>query len=161
MDGYVSKPLRDEDLQTEIAHAVVLSSALGLEFEPSASDADTATEDPSRTLDGEAIIQRIGGNSETLRELLEVFETDSAALAMDLQTALEERQADKLRIAAHTLKSMFGFFDAKTAYEACRQLEQAAEVSDFRQSARLLVVVQEELTYLRSELKRFNLAGKS
>jgi HPt (histidine-containing phosphotransfer) domain-containing protein len=74
--------------------------------------------------DGAAtVLARIGGNLAMLRELLGIFETDSARLLAQLEDAVRARDGDRLARTAHTLKGMVGFFEAPAAVRAAVELD--------------------------------------
>ena len=62
-----------------------------------------------------------------LAEVIDAFVADAPALLAALRRSLEEKDADELRRAAHTLKSNGATFGAEQFSELCRQLEQRAK----------------------------------
>jgi CheY-like chemotaxis protein/HPt (histidine-containing phosphotransfer) domain-containing protein len=103
MDGYVMKPIRDEELREVLRSAV-----------PAA---------PPATFDPGAALERVGGNKDVLASLVRVFLEDSARLLTEIRAAVEQGEAAPLNRAAHTLKGMVAFFGAGEATEAALQLE--------------------------------------
>jgi two-component system, sensor histidine kinase and response regulator len=140
MDGYVSKPIRDQELQRAIAEVLP-----DRRREP-------ATPAPSRErewagLDREAALARVGGDMDLLRQLASVFTDDCRALLPEMQRSIRDGDGETLSRAAHTLKGMVSFFGAGVATEAVRKLEslgQAGQVS----------AAEEPLTVLTREIER-------
>jgi signal transduction histidine kinase/DNA-binding response OmpR family regulator len=97
MDGYVMKPIRDEDLRQAIR---------------------SITPPAPPAFDPTAALERVGGDKDVLASLVQLFRTDSARLLPEIRAAVEEGDATRLNRAAHTLKGMVGFFGAAGATEA-------------------------------------------
>jgi signal transduction histidine kinase/DNA-binding response OmpR family regulator len=117
MDDYVGKPIQDTELRR------VLDALLPPAEEAAPAPAPTQAEG----FDPGAALARVGGSTEALRELMDVFRTDSARLLDDIRLALDSGDAVGLRAAAHTLKGMVSFFDAAAATEAAYHLERLGE----------------------------------
>jgi two-component system sensor histidine kinase/response regulator len=133
MDDYVGKPIQDAELRR------VLDALLP----PVEEAAPAPPPAPAAGFDPGAALARVGGNVEALRELMDVFRTDSVRLLDDIRSALGSGDAAGLRAAAHTLKGMVSFFDAAAATEAAYQLERTGEsgvVAGGEDAAALLAV---------------------
>jgi PAS domain S-box-containing protein len=119
MDGYVSKPIRDEELW-EAVGSVVPAGPAGAADEPG----------PPPVLDQVSALERVGGNLELLRQLAAVFRDDCTRLVAEIRDAVRTGDAARLRDAAHTLKGMAGFFAAPAATEAALALEEMGDRSE-------------------------------
>jgi PAS domain S-box-containing protein len=106
MDGYVSKPIQPHELWQAIERLV-----------PAGDD----------VLDGREALERVGGDKELLRELIEMFLADGPRLWEDVADALARGDAQKLGRAAHTLKGSISAFSAPSAWSAAQRLESLAE----------------------------------
>jgi PAS domain S-box-containing protein len=148
MDGYVAKPIRDQELWQEIDRVVPAAAAGGAASrtedrgsriadrkgqEPPAAAISTSIFDPRSSildaappLDREAALGRVGGNRDLLRQLVGVFREDCSRLVPDLRAALAAGAAAEVRRAAHTLKGMVAFFGAAGATGAAARLEALA-----------------------------------
>jgi signal transduction histidine kinase/FixJ family two-component response regulator/HPt (histidine-containing phosphotransfer) domain-containing protein len=124
MDGYVSKPIRDRELWAAMA-AVLPEELPGRE--PADRPSSAAGASAGAVLDRESALGRVGGNLELLRQLAGVFQEDCARLVPEVREALRQGDGPRLRVAAHTLKGMVGFFAAPAATAAARRLEQFGE----------------------------------
>ncbi|HEY7153301.1 MAG TPA: response regulator [Gemmataceae bacterium] len=106
MDDYVSKPIQPRELWQAIERLV-----------PAGDD----------VLDGRAALERVGGDKELLRELIEMFLADGPRLWEDVADALARGDAQKLGRAAHALKGSISAFSAAGAWSAAQRLEALAE----------------------------------
>jgi CheY-like chemotaxis protein/HPt (histidine-containing phosphotransfer) domain-containing protein len=114
MDGYVSKPIRREELSRAIAAAV------GGHQSPPAAAGELETEG---TFDEAELWQRVNGDRTILGELVGLFLEEGPRLMSDIQEALRLRDAQALVLAAHTLKGSAGVFTGRAAAEAAGRLE--------------------------------------
>ena len=122
MDGYVTKPIRDEDLWEAIREVV------GPAAPPDAAAPDAA--DDGAVLDEAAALARVGGDMATFGELIEVFHHDCAALTAEMDAAVDAGDFRRVRVAAHTLKGMVAFFAADRAAAAALRVERSADAGD-------------------------------
>jgi two-component system sensor histidine kinase/response regulator len=122
MDGYVAKPVRDQELWEAIA-AVVPADAGAEPCEPCEPPAPPA-------LDRDAVLARVGGNLKLLRELTDVFGKDCSSLTGEIRAALDRRELGEAVRPAHTLKGVVGFFGTPAATQASLELETLAKKGD-------------------------------
>ena len=137
MDDYVSKPVRDEDLLAAIGRACPNSVAGRVIVAPPAAA-------PAASLS--AIIRRVGGDREALREMVEIFYQDCNALMGDLRRSVQLGDAPGVRAAAHTLKGMTAFFESPGATAAAAELEQAGARGDLNGAQQNAAVLAGELS---------------
>jgi signal transduction histidine kinase/CheY-like chemotaxis protein len=142
MDGYVAKPIQDEELWRELER--VLPSGGPGEPPP-------VQEGPA-DYDQKAVLDRVAGNLQLLQELLEIFRDDCARLLPELRTALERQDAPAVRQAAHTVKGMVSFFAAPTATEAAYNLEKLGASGDVAAGQPPFVVLVQEIERLQAAL---------
>jgi HPt (histidine-containing phosphotransfer) domain-containing protein len=115
-DGYVPKPVRAQELFDAIESLVGCESAA-----PSCSNCETSVMES--ILDKSVAFSRVDGDMALLREIVGLFLEDSPKLMQEIRTAVQQRDAAKLRRAAHTLKGSVGNFGAASAVEAALSLE--------------------------------------
>lgn len=97
------------------------------------------------------LLDVIGGDRDDLDELLEDYRNMAPDLAAEMFDAAEAGDLDRLRIAAHTLKSNARDFGALRLSSLCEALEKecrAGSVTDARGSA--TAIVTEEAAARRS-----------
>jgi CheY-like chemotaxis protein len=119
MDDYVAKPIRPDELATALSRA----RPVGREDEMSSNERvnfdDAAL----------ASLRELGGN-DFVAEVIDTFRADAPTLLATLRSSLEEKNADELRRAAHTLKSNGATLGAGDFSELCRELEAKARSGD-------------------------------
>ncbi|MDR3632662.1 MAG: response regulator [Isosphaeraceae bacterium] len=111
MDGFVSKPIRDQELVDAI-RSVAPTAAPNSPAPLIDSPVDTA-----------GSLDRVGGNAKLLDELIATFRAECPALMSEIAAATEGRKPADLCRSAHTLKSMLLFFGAGKAAAAALRLE--------------------------------------
>ena len=149
MDGYVAKPIQDAALWAEIDRLVPADAG---EVAPTAP-----AEVVGETLDADAVLTRMGGDREAIRQLIEVFRQDCSPLLADIAEAVRTGDAKMLKVAAHTLKGMVAFFAAERATAAALALEQLGEAGDLTGAAAAMDVLTREVVELEPALR--SLAG--
>jgi two-component system, sensor histidine kinase and response regulator len=138
MDGYVSKPLRPEELYALLEDIAARLAPREARLE--------------ETLDRKELLALLDGDLSLLTELIDIFWENSPDLIAQLRSALEDRDLHTLTYAAHALKGAVGNFAAKRALALIAELETTGETSDFSQAARTLDALEAELASLRQAL---------
>jgi HPt (histidine-containing phosphotransfer) domain-containing protein len=82
---------------------------------------------------------------DTLASLLAIFRDDCKRLLEDIEQALPRRDGALLRTAAHTLKGMVAFFEAKAAVTTALQLETLGAQGQFAEAPALLANLSAEI----------------
>jgi two-component system sensor histidine kinase/response regulator len=113
MDGYVSKPVRAEELYAAIG-----------DLAPAAGTGPSADGPPSEpVLDVAEALGRLGGDRELLRELAATFLDQAPRWMEAIGQAVARRDAGQLKASAHPLKGSLGTFAANGAFAAAQRLE--------------------------------------
>ena len=155
MDGYTAKPVSpqalikeiDRVLQIEEAPADTVPAALEpLPAQPAPLTADRSARGPGHTesLDVEKLLRRLDGDEDTLRQLAQVMRSDLASRQIELQRALEARDASAAVAHAHGLKGSLGSMTAERGARLAKGLELAARSGDWHLFARALPLLQVE-----------------
>jgi two-component system sensor histidine kinase/response regulator len=139
MDGYVSKPIQPRELWQAIEK---LTSGGGVDGTLS-----------SGVLDRLEALDRVGGDTVLLRELIEVFRADSPRLWEDITNAIAQGDARKLNRAAHTLKGAVGTFGAANAGAAAQKVELLANQGDLAGAAAAVAHLDTEMGRLQHALR--------
>jgi CheY-like chemotaxis protein len=141
MNDYVAKPIRAEELVAALKRAKPLANG----------DGGSAVGFVS--LDDEALgsLRELGGD-EFLGEVIDAFLADAPALVATLRSSLEERNAEELRRAAHTLKSNGATLGAGEFAELCRTLEQRAKSEELDGASELVDRIEQEYRSLEEAL---------
>lgn len=109
---------------------------------------------PERILDRGALLDRIGGDAEFLRELALMFGEQREQLLGEIRSALERGDADGLARAAHTLKGCVGNLGAGAAFEAARRLEMLARERRLENAQGVACDVEDEVARFEAALIR-------
>jgi PAS domain S-box-containing protein len=121
MDGYLTKPIRREVLRKEIERAVTQSGSCENGNEPAPHGELSEAEWNVREL-----LERLEGDQDFLRELLQMFRTDSQTTLMKAREALAQEDLAEMSRAAHTLKGMLKNLSMNATAELAAALETAA-----------------------------------
>jgi signal transduction histidine kinase/CheY-like chemotaxis protein len=155
MDGYVSKPIRPQ----ELFDAVELRCAL----EPTAPAERPAPRDGA-AIDGAlfnraAALRNAGGNPRVLRELVQLFVDESARLLPDLHEAVARADAAGVRRLAHTFKGTALIFEAQDLVAAASRLETMGKTKDLEGAPAACTAVAVEVERLLSALQALAAEG--
>ncbi|MCE5315087.1 MAG: response regulator [Armatimonadota bacterium] len=146
MDAYISKPIRVQEL----------FSLIESEENFPATNARATTSESD--VDVNALMTRVGGDMDLLRELVSLFDENSNELLLEIGNAIEAQDASALRHAAHTLKGSTGNFATGKAYYAALRLEQIGRGADLTDAQEAFQDLKEEVERLKPAL--FELASK-
>ena len=116
MDEYLTKPLDPKHLCALV--------------EQMAGGAPAAVPDEANTLSVD-VLARVGGDRELLAEISRLFIDDAPRHLEHIRLALEARDGDALRRAAHGLKGAAANFDADGVVSAARTLEEMGRTGAF------------------------------
>jgi HPt (histidine-containing phosphotransfer) domain-containing protein len=117
MDEYLTKPLDSKRLCT-----IVESLATGTSAPPPGGDEPLV---PSQ------VLARMGGDHELLAEISRLFVDDAPRHLEKIRAALNARDGEALRRAAHGLKGAAANFDAEGVVAAARALEEVGRDGKF------------------------------
>ncbi|MBN1943546.1 MAG: PAS domain S-box protein [Phycisphaerae bacterium] len=159
MDGYISKPIRAEDMNKElhrILHEPPPSAETPAEKPPAQQ---ILTPIPDRDiLDEDDAMDRLDGDRDMFEELLELFLEHCDAMAQTVKDALAARDCDILARACHTLKGALANISANTAREAALEAETCARGGDILLAGQAAETLLQEIrrlqTYLSSEARK-------
>ena len=145
MDAYMSKPVRVEQLQTELAKC---------------------SDSMKQVVDLSALehFSHLGGESdeEGLLEIINLFLVDSPRTVHALNTSLQKEDANAIYYHAHTLKGSCSNFGAKQMQMVCTNIEEFARKQDFSSVSDLLEALQAEFVEVKKalELKRMDIKSR-
>jgi CheY-like chemotaxis protein len=142
MDEYLSKPIQSRELFQTIDH--LLFGGAPSEKEPEQTGPDA--------LDVAGALERVAGDRELLKDLIDLFFADCPTLLGAIRDALQRRDAHALQHAAHALKGAVSTFCAQPAYEVALQLEMAARSEELSHAIELVASLEKELTRLKPAL---------
>ncbi len=151
MDSYISKPIRSQDLRALLD---------GIErhlIPPLPSESETAPHDSA--VDWEQARSGVDGDDRLLGELAAILLEECPKLLSQLRAAIANGDANKLRIAAHTVKGSVAHFGAQSCKAAALQLELIGREDRLDDALPALAVLETELARLEIELAAYCRVG--
>lgn len=122
MDDYLTKPLDPEELARTLAHWMPRPVAPA--SRPDAIPTETArTTLPPSGIDLAGLLHRCMGKRELAHRLVQKFLAQAGADVHELETAIREQDAVRLRLVAHRLKGSAANVSAEAVRESAGQLE--------------------------------------
>ena len=122
MDGYVAKPMKPEQLYSEIGKVCRTLREVS-EVPPGPYTRKLKT---NGIIDWTAALETTGNDEALLAVIGEQYLVDAPELASNLTKAVADNDAKLLKITAHTMKSTFGYFGV---YEASRKAQEVELVA--------------------------------
>ncbi len=144
MDGYVAKPVRPDEL-FEALETLVPANVPSRKSTP----ADTGA---GKVFDECVLLDRVCGDAQLLKELIDLFLQDYPRLMEEIAKAIEAQKAPALERAAHALKGAVGNFAAKGAYEAALHLERIGRAEQLISAQAAFDTLENEIARLKSAL---------
>ena len=84
------------------------------------------------------LLEQFRGDEEILLEVISIFMEGQGEIIKSIKEAIDQKDAEKLRINAHTLKGIIGNFYAVEGAQMAAELEKCGVVSDFQKASGLL-----------------------
>ena len=141
MDDYVSKPIRVDELVDALERVPLVDQVAAAEGSPQRS-AHAGLGHLHDALQDEDLVA----------ELVGTFLESGPATVAELSDSSEHADAERLRRAAHTLKSNAATFEADALAALCRQIEQLAAEGHVAEAAPLVSQVVEEFAQVCDDL---------
>jgi CheY-like chemotaxis protein/HPt (histidine-containing phosphotransfer) domain-containing protein len=142
MDGYLSKPVDVDDLI-----ATVERYGAGDATAPSPVVGQEANE---AIFDERAALSYTGGDRRLLKEVVQLFRADYPSSLRKIDRALQARDPEALRLAAHRLKGSIATVGAPAARQAAAELEETARSHDFERASQAYATLRLEIERLES-----------
>jgi CheY-like chemotaxis protein len=137
MDGYVTKPLKAEELY----------AAIDRELEGVGLPAVLVKEPP---IDHAAALRAVDGDESLLLDIIDVFQQNAPRYLEALREAVRHEDVRQLEYTAHRLKGALGAVGATTAYTLAAQLETVGHEAHFGGAAGLIERLAGELARMIS-----------
>jgi two-component system, sensor histidine kinase and response regulator len=158
MDGYVSKPIRAEQLFETIEEEL---SSLRSSGPRTCQTENVPGVDGKKIMDREAALAHVEGDRDLLSEMAELFLNNLPGLLKKIHAAVGLRDASALENAAHNLKGSVSNFCAREVFDAARRLERAAIRRDCPAVEQQLQELESALDRLRPALEGLQKGVKS
>ena len=144
MDGYVSKPLKAEELLAAMDSATATATGPAGAARPSAS---------GPVLDERRALASVDGDVGLLAEVAGLFVEECPRFMARIAGAMGERDAHELERAAHALKGSASNFGAYPVVEIASRLEMMGKEGDLAGGAEVLAALEQELPRLKGALE--------
>jgi HPt (histidine-containing phosphotransfer) domain-containing protein len=105
-------------------------------------------------LDIPAVLDRVGGDEELLREITAIFLDDYPNLIAEIREAIEKQDHKRLEVAAHTLKGSVANFGAQDAMQAAYRLELLGRSRQLLEAPDALRVLEAQFSVLQPALEK-------
>ena len=122
--GYVSKPIRPDDLFATIA--ACLPDAVVAEVETMPEVAVVARDEPGH-FDRAGVIERLGGDEELYRSVAAMYVQDSPGYREAIEAAVRGADVEVLAREAHTVKGLLSTFSCDAWAMLARDVEMLAK----------------------------------
>ena len=149
MDAYVTKPVRINQLLSTMNSVVQGGIFMDADLTPKLN----SVEEQFCHLDQAVALNRVGGDFELLREVVELFLDDYPQAIEKIRAAVLAGDQTDLERQAHSLKGSVSTFGAKDAFEAALALEKQGRTGDLSSAAEGLARLEQALVALRPELE--------
>jgi CheY-like chemotaxis protein len=155
MDGYLPKPIRVQELLDLLRKYEALPFQTSQVSRPYEQEESRQVSDEGEQVDGCALLDRFGGNSQLLSELIDIYLRESPSLLAAAQRALQEKNGQNLARLAHTIKGSAGNFIAQATLETAERLEAFAEQGDFSRAQKAMSALEREMDHLGRALQKW------
>lgn len=140
MDDYISKPVQEQDLLATVECWKML--------EQQQQEAQAAGSQAESALDWQTALDRVRGRDKLLRQMVVLFQEQSTQLLSDLERAIQAKDGEALKLAAHTLKGSANSIGAFAFAAIAQQLEHCAQEAAFERAASQYQALRQALARL-------------
>jgi len=102
----------------------------------------------------EKALKQVVGDREMLKEVINIYRQEYPKQLEEIQQAINKKDAEALRLIAHTIKGAVGNFDAKPAFETALALENIGKSGDLSNAANIANKLTAELKRLDEEFNK-------
>jgi CheY-like chemotaxis protein len=145
MDGYIAKPIRAKDLYETIE---VMAEGAG-----GSQSGINGTTEVTEIIDRDQLLKQIGGNEESLKEIVELFVVESDKLLTKIREAIANKKTSDLQRAAHTLKGSIRLFGLESPAAAALRLEIMGRDNNLDGAEQALLKLSKEVERLITKLR--------
>jgi signal transduction histidine kinase/DNA-binding response OmpR family regulator/HPt (histidine-containing phosphotransfer) domain-containing protein len=147
MDGYISKPVNSKEIEETIARA------LSPDLKPPAPTMVQAAGSSPSTWDRAKALERVDGDEQLLREVVQIFLEESPKQVADLWQAIHDSDAQPLERVAHSLKGALSYLGMPESVQKARDLEEMGRERNFDNAPKVLAQLETELSTAAIEMR--------
>jgi two-component system, sensor histidine kinase and response regulator len=142
MDGYLSKPIRIDDLKQAVS-----------EVKKTQNMGQSSGQNAFRAIGQlESLLDSVMGDRALLAEMAELWLADSTKQESEIRNGLDSGDAIMVQRAAHSLKGSVGTFQASAAQDAANQLEISAKQADLVEARKAFEGLATQIDLVRQDL---------
>ncbi len=146
MDGYLTKPIGPAMLCATLEHEAAAPAPAGT------PDSPPRAETP---VDRAGLMERLGGDEHLFTDVIRLFLEDCPVRLAAIKAAVEDRDPERIRTAAHALKGAAGNLSATGLFDAARTLERIGAEGRLEAAEAGRRRVATEASLLMDALRRF------
>jgi protein-histidine pros-kinase len=147
MDAYLTKPLQAQQLfeviEQLVSHPTTTQEGVREEGRE---------ENPDTVFDQEAVLARVEGDPELLREIVGLFLLETPELQTAIRDSIARGDRKALEHAAHSVKGAVSSFGAQAARQAALKLEMIGREGDLTQAVPACAELDREIAHLTHAL---------
>ena len=160
MDGYVSKPIRAQELLDAILQfcrpADASPPATPTEFPPCPTAPEEGQQRPSADLiDWSAALHSVDGDPGLLRLVVKAFLEECPVHLQDLGVAIERQDAKSSCRLAHLIKGVMGTLGSPIIRQTAREVEELCLTEQFDEAAGQMITLTSQLDQMTAVLTDF------
>jgi PAS domain S-box-containing protein len=148
MDGYVSKPLKAQELLDAMEEAVGRRTVSGKELPLTYHKVRDA-------FDRERTLANVDGDMELLKEVVSIFLEEYPKTMLEIRDAMDEGDPGRVNRAAHSLKGSVGNFGANAAFDLALRLEMMGNHRELTGADEAFRALEDEMECLKKALADF------
>jgi len=157
MDAYISKPISSKDVEESIMRNIN-TSVVGVEAKAESPKGRTITWDPAHAL------ERLDGDEQLLREVLQIFLEETPGLLARLGQGIADMNYEAIERTAHSLKGELGYLGLALVSQQAFELEQMGRKKDAEDAAEKFSAfestISELLVQVREVVERGEVADR-
>src|SRR5439155_8461214 len=111
--------------------------------------------EPGGAIDYAAVLARVGGETQLLVDVIRLFIDGVSAHLREIRTALDQRDGDALRRAAHAYKGAAANFEAEAVVSTARRLEEIGRDARFDEGDEAWQTLTDETSDIVATLRTF------
>lgn len=108
-----------------------------------------------KSFNGPHLVKQFSGDEEILFEMITIFQDSYTDFLEPIRESIQVRDADKLKLNAHTFKGVLSNFYAEDGAMIAYELEIRGERGQFEDSHSLLIRLEAHIRLLLDELVHF------
>ncbi|RZB34965.1 MAG: hypothetical protein SRB1_00733 [Desulfobacteraceae bacterium Eth-SRB1] len=172
MDDYVTKPVEPQKFLDAIERQIhdlatdetdqgsgIRGQGSGTEYKENSSPVEekiSGFSDEKDVFDKSTLIERLDGDEEFLSELLSLFAQDTPLQLKELKQAIDDNDATRVTLHAHTIKGSSANIGAKALSNAALDIEMAGKNRDLNNARLLIGKLEYELDRLKTALQNLS-----